>query len=302
VQAYIDTLETRHGFDPQELNRIFYQTRKREDVLKAIARPAEKELKWFEYRRLFMDKRRIRDGIRFLQRYRPELQRAQREYGIPPEIIVAILGVETRYGQVQGRYRIMDALTTLGFDYPPRSRFFRNQLTEFLLMAREQGYDPLDIKGSYAGAMGYPQFMPSSFRHYAADFDGDGRIDLWKDPLDAIGSIANYFKHHGWAQGQFVVSQATVTGERYQEGLQRKLKPEHTVLELTALGWQPNLALRPGQPARGIKLDGEQGTEYWVTLQNFYVITRYNHSTLYAMAVYELSEALRQGYQQKVEG
>ena len=222
------------------------------------------------------------------------LARAEQEYGVPAQVIVSIIGVETFYGRNTGNYRVIDALSTLGFDYPPRAEFFRKELREFLLLAREEQVDPLSLKGSYAGAMGLPQFMPSSFRAYAVDFDGDGHINIWSNPDDAIGSVASYFKRHGWVAGEPVVIRADVTGDRADEGLTQGIEPVKTVGELRALGWSSHDALRDDMPVTAFRLEGENGPEYWMGLKNFYAITRYNRSVMYAMAVHQLSDLLVQ--------
>jgi membrane-bound lytic murein transglycosylase B len=223
------------------------------------------------------------------------LNRAQAEYGVPAEVITAIIGVETNYGGNLGRHRVLDALTTLGFAYPPRADFFRKELGQFALLVREEGIDPDTAVGSYAGAMGRPQFIPSSYRAYAVDFDGDGRRDLW-DTADAIGSVANYFKRHGWRSGEPVVLPAEVPGglPRGIEAAEGKPKrPDTTAGRLASAGIGGAAGLDPAAPASLIRLDGASGDEYWVGLENFYVITRYNHSNLYAMAVHQLSGEIR---------
>ena len=213
---------------------------------------------------------------------------------LPFQVIVAIIGVETNYGRITGKYKVLDALVTLAFYYPPRAEFFRKELREFLLLAREEQVDPLSLKGSYAGAMGLPQFMPSSFRAYAVDFDGDGRINIWSNPTDAIGSVASYFKQHGWTAGGQVVSRAQVRGEQVDQGLTVGIEPVKTVGELRTLGWSSHDALRAEMPVTAFRFDGAEGPEYWLGLPNFYAITRYNRSAMYAMAVYQLSELLLQ--------
>ena len=243
---------------------------------------------------MFITDTRIARGVDFWRQHEAALARAEQEYGVPAQIIVSIIGVETFFGRNTGNYRVIDALSTLGFDYPPRAPFFRKELREFLLLAREQQVDPLTLKGSYAGAMGLPQFMPSSFRAYAVDFDGDGHINIWTDPDDAIGSVASYFKRHGWVGGQQVVSRADARGDRVDEGLSPGLDPVMSVGELRGLGWASHDALRDDMPVTAFRLDGDKGPEYWMGLNNFYAITRYNRSVMYAMAVYQLSESLVQ--------
>ena len=208
-----------------------------------------------------------------------------------PEVIVAIIGVETSYGRNKGNYRVIDALATLSFDYPKRSVFFTKQLENFLLLCVEQNQDPLTLKGSYAGAMGYGQFIPSSYRSYAVDFDGDGFSDIWNNKTDAIGSVANYFSRHGWKVGEEVIVPASFS-KGYDSSLVNKLKLNKTIGELGVLGFSPAQILPTEFKALPVLLKGMNGEEFWLGLHNFYVITRYNHSHLYAMAVHELSQLI----------
>ncbi|MDP3367053.1 MAG: lytic murein transglycosylase B, partial [Pseudomonas sp.] len=228
----------------------------------------------------------------FWSKNQAALEKAEAEYGVPPQFIVAIIGVETFYGGNTGSWRVMDALSTLAFDYPPRAPFFRKELREFLLLTREEQVDPITLKGSYAGAMGLPQFMPSSFRAYAVDFDGDGHINIWSNPTDAIGSVASYFKRHGWQAGGQVASRVEASGARVDEGLTQGLDPVKSVAELRALGWNSQDKLAEDLPVTAFRLEGAQGDEYWFGLPNFYTITRYNRSVMYAMAVNQLAELL----------
>lgn len=291
---FIEDMKARHGFDAQQLADLLAQTRIREDILKAIARPAEKK-PWHQYRPIFVTPARIAGGVEFWQEHAATLARAEQQYGVPAEIIVAIIGVETRYGAHTGRYRVIDALSTLAFAYPPRSQFFTSELEQYLLMTREEQVDPLALKGSYAGAMGQPQFISSSFRNYAVDFDADGRRDIWNDPADAIGSVANYFNRHGWHQGEPVTARVKVAAVSDPALLgSTELKPELPLATLRdkGVGAIPD-DFAAELPAAMIGLEQEDGIEYWLGLQNFYVITRYNHSALYAMAVYQLSQEIR---------
>jgi membrane-bound lytic murein transglycosylase B len=294
VARFVGEMTRDYGFAGEQLMGMFREVERKQAILDAISRPAERVKPWREYRPMFLTDARIARGVDFWRQNQAALARAEREYGVPAQVIVAIIGVETFFGRNTGNYRVIDALSTLGFDYPPRAEFFRKELREFLLMARAEQLDPLLLKGSYAGAMGLPQFMPSSFRAYAVDFDGDGHINLWTDPADAIGSVANYFKQHGWVAGQGVVSLASVRGERVDEGLSPGIEPVKTVGELRALGWSGHDALRDDLPVTAFRLDGANGPEYWMGLKNFYAITRYNRSVMYAMAVHQLSEALVQ--------
>ena len=292
VQAMIDELTLSHGFAREQLEALFAEAERKQAILDAISRPAERVKPWKEYRPIFLTEARIARGVDFWREHREALTRAEQEYGVPAEVIVAIIGVETFYGRNTGNYRVLDALTTLCFDYPPRAPFFCQQLSEFLQLSREEQIDPLQLSGSYAGAMGLPQFMPGSFRAYAVDFDSDGRIDIWNNPVDAIGSVASYFKRHGWTTGAPVVSRAQVQGERVEEGLNPGLDPLHNVGQLRELGWQPAEALDDALPVTAFRFEGEAGDEYWLGLPNFFVITRYNRSTMYAMAVHQLAGEL----------
>lgn len=298
AKAFMAAMEKEHGFTTTELEGLLANAQKQQSILDAIARPAEKTKTWGEYRKIFVQPARINKGVEFWQQNEETLARAEKKYGVPAEIIVAIIGVETRYGQHMGGYRVLDALATLAFDYPPRSPFFTKELGQFLLLAREQQRDPLSLKGSYAGAMGYGQFMPSSYRAYAADFDGDGFIDIWQNRDDAIGSVANYFLRHGWVSGQPVVVPAKAASNLDRAVINDSLKPLHTVASLKDKGFNAVTALPGDSPATAIELEGEKGTEHWMGLNNFYTITRYNHSRLYAMAVYQLSQEIRQAKQQ----
>jgi membrane-bound lytic murein transglycosylase B len=294
VASFISEMTTAHGFPAEQLTTLFAQAERKQFILDAIARPAEKVKPWSDYRPIFITPARISRGVDFWRQNEEALLRAQQEYGVEPQVIVAIIGVETFYGGNTGNHRVLDALTTLTFDYPPRAPFFRQQLKEFLLLSREQQVDPLSLKGSYAGAMGLPQFMPSSYRAFAVDLNGDGKINIWTDPADAIGSVASYFKGHGWKAGELVVSRAEVRGDQVDKGLTVGIEPVKTVGELRALGWSSHDALRADLPVTAFRFDGAEGPEYWLGLANFYAITRYNRSAMYAMAVHQLSEQLVQ--------
>jgi len=292
MRAFIAAMVRRHGFDRAQLEGWFREAQLRDDIIAAISRPAENK-PWYEYRPLFLQPARVASGVAFWNAHAAVLDKAERIYGVPPQIITAILGVETRYGSRQGSYRVMDSLVTLAFNYPPRAAFFRSELEQYLLLTREEGVDPMSVTGSYAGAMGQTQFISSSFRRYAVDFDGDGRRDLWNDAADAIGSVGNYFKHHGWERGGLVAVPAAVTGNDYPALLARGLKPTARVAELRRHGVTPQGPLPDATLAALIALEQKDGKEYWLGMQNFYVITRYNQSPLYAMAVYQLSEEIR---------
>lgn len=292
VDAFIAEMTREHGFAEAPLREMFAGVERKQPILDAISRPAERVKPWKEYRPIFITDARIAQGVEFWNRHAEALARAEREYGVPAQVIVAIIGVETFFGRNTGSWRVLDALATLGFDYPPRADFFRKELREFLLLTREQQVDPLALKGSYAGAMGLPQFMPSSFRAYAVDFDRDGHIDIWNNPVDAIGSVASYFQRHGWVAGDPVVTRARIEGTRFADGLTEGLEPVKSVGDLRQLGWTPLDAVDDNYAVTAFRLEGAEGDEFWMGLPNFYVITRYNRSVMYAMAVHQLSAAL----------
>ena len=295
--AFIDDMVKQHGFDRGELKALFAEARKRDDILEAIARPAEKTKPWHEYRKIFVTPQRIEGGVAFWRQHAEVLERAARELEVDPAIVVAIIGVETRYGKHTGRYRVLDALSTLAFAYPPRSKFFRSELEQFLILSREENIDLRKARGSYAGAMGYGQFIPSSYRNYAIDFDRDGQRDLWSNIDDIIGSVANYFHRHGWRAGEPVANRVT-RGKVPPELVSENSKPDRTAGELAALGIHTTPSLPAEQPVAVLELQQPHGKEHWLTSRNFYVITRYNRSPLYAMSVYQLSQAIRHAYRQ----
>lgn len=294
AKAFIDEMVTKHGFDRQWLVDVMKSARRQPSILEAIARPAEKTLTWGEYRKIFLTRQRIDGGVAFWRANGAALERAHEVYGVAPEVIVAIIGVETRYGQHKGRYRVVDALSTLAFDYPPRSAFFRSELEQFLLLVREQGFDPLTRLGSYAGAMGYGQFIPSSYRHFAVDFDSDGKADIFDDPIDAIGSVAHYFQAHGWLDGDPVTVQVRADAGADAALIDGVLEPQHTVAAVQKAGYVVPRGIDTARRATLMKLEGEKGAQFWIGFHNFYVITRYNHSPLYAMAVWQLGKAIKQ--------
>ncbi|WP_166268581.1 lytic murein transglycosylase B [Marinobacter caseinilyticus] len=293
-QAFIREMATQHGFSAEVLETWLNQAERKQVIINAISKPAEKTMEWHDYRRLFIRSEQVDGGRAFLAQYREAFDRAEAEYGVSRYIIAAIIGVETRYGRFTGKYRVLDALATLAFDYPPRSAFFRRELGEFLLMTREQGFDPLTVKGSYAGAMGFGQFISSSYRHYAIDFDGDSVADILTNPVDAIGSVAHYFSAHDWRRGD-AVAEPVADSQRLPQGsplLTRGLKPTKTVADYRQAGVPVTAAVDDSARARALRLMGANGAELWLTYHNFYVITRYNHSHLYGMAVFQLSRAL----------
>ena len=297
--AFVNKMVSEHGFKAQDINVWLQQAERQERILELIARPAEKTKPWYEYREIFLGADRVKQGLEFWQQYQSELSKAEQQFGVPAHVIVAIIGVETRFGRYKGSYRVLDALATLGFDYPPRSKFFRSELEHFFLLSREQGFDPLNLKGSYAGAMGFGQFISSSYRNYAVDFDGDKVADIINNPVDAIGSVANYFKRHGWKTGQPVVAQAKLSSNTNRSLLSDKPKPQWPLAQLAQQGFSVAKAV-PGSEgliAAPFPLQQSDQEEVWLAFNNFYVITRYNHSRLYAMAVHQLSEEIEAAYQ-----
>ena len=291
VRQFIGEMVTRHDFQRDWLEQQFRHATMQTSIIEAITRPAEAK-PWFEYRPIFLTQSRIRQGAAFWNKHRRILARAEREYGVPAAIIVAIIGVETLYGNYTGGYRVLDALSTLAFNYPPRARFFRSELEHFLLMAREEKIDPLDATGSYAGAMGQPQFIPSSFRAYAIDFNGDGRRDIWRTIEDVIGSVANYLHRHRWHPDAGIASRAQTQGDDYRQLLDSGTTPTWKAAEITTHGITARVPLNDTALYAVLELKGHEGPQVWLTEHNFYVITRYNRSSLYAMAVYQLSEAI----------
>ncbi len=265
-----------------------------QSILDAMAKPAEAK-PWKDYQPIFVTARRIDDGVAFYREHRELLERVGKEYGVPPEMIVAIVGVETSYGRITGRYRVIDALSTLAFHYPPRAAFFRGELKQLFLLGDTHLAFPLDeLRGSYAGAMGWSQFMPSSIAQWAKDEDGDGRIDLWNSLPDIAGSVANYFNAHGWEAGAPVAVRAQPAAdarELHPDGLE----PVYPVQQMEAWGYAPLAHVDAELASTLLTLDGERGPEYWLTFRNFYVITRYNKSPLYSMAVWQLAQAIADG-------
>jgi len=288
IPQFIDEMVAKHQFKRDELVQIFQRAQYRQAVIDAISTPATIK-PWLEYRAAFINDKRINGGLQFWQRYADALQRAEKQYGVPQEIIVALIGVETMYGNNSGKFSVLEALTTLAFDYPRRADFFRSELEQYLLLARDLDFELLKVQGSYAGAMGIPQFMPSSYRKYAVDFSGDGKTDLLRDPVDAIGSVANYLKQYGWLNGEPVAVRAS-TGENGRAG---SLAESHTVAVWAASGVQPDKQIEADKTARLVDFTVAEGKEYWLAFNNFDVITRYNNSDFYAMSVHQLAEALR---------
>ena len=293
VKAFISEVVQRHGFVESELVTLFSRVKRNESVLQAIL-PPPGERSWDDYRARFVNPRRLAGGLAFWTAHRRSLERAEREYGVPPEYVVAIIGVETFYGRNTGRWRVADALTTLAFDYPPRAEFFRGELEQFLLLARELGVDVFSLRGSYAGAIGIPQFMPGSYRRFAVDFDGDGVANLRLSAADAIGSVANFLVKHGWKRGEMVHLPARVTGDAHRALVEAGIEPKTPLSELKRYGVETRTDLALETPVALIELESPgSASEYRLGLRNFYVLTRYNRSALYASAVYDLAQEIK---------
>ncbi|MCK4494001.1 MAG: lytic murein transglycosylase B [Methylococcales bacterium] len=292
VDHFINMMSTEHDFKPKNLTALFQKVNTKQSILKAISRPAEKRMPWHQYRKIFLTKNRIAEGVKFWKKHKKVLQNIEKKYGVPWQIIVAIIGVETQYGGNTGSYRVIDALSTLAFSYPKRSTFFTKELKHFLLLCREEKMNPLKPKGSYAGAMGLPQFMPSSYRNYAADYENDHKRNIWTNPADAIASVGHYLLKYGWQQNEAIAYKVTVTGNNYTQALFDDLKPQSTIAQLQAFNITFPAEIPSQAPAKLLKYQQQSSPEFWVGLTNFYVITRYNHSQMYALAVYQLSEAI----------
>lgn len=297
AQRFVQRMAQQHGFKPTETAAIISRAQRQQSIINLMNQQAPSKSTgptgaWTRYRGKFLTDDTINNGVAFWQRNQAAFDRAESTYGVPAEYVAAIIGVETRYGGFTGKTRIIDALTTLSFAYPRRAEYFTNELAQFLIMTRDEGVDPFQPRGSFAGAMGLGQFMPSSFHKYAVDFTGDGHRDLW-DPADAIGSVANYFKGHGWQTGQPAATRARLQPSSSAAQLKSGFDTRYSISELAAKGIEPIGSLGNARQVSLLQLDAKGGYEYWLGLPNFYVITRYNHSTYYAMAVYQLAQAIR---------
>lgn len=306
IDEYAKYLAEKHQFNYQYISNTLKAANKNQAILDAIAKPWEAK-PWYQYQPIFLTDKRIEKGLEFWHKYEDVLARAESELGVPAQLIVAIIGVETFYGTYKGKYSALDALYTLGFYYPKRSKFFKRELEEYFLLLREEGFDPHELKGSYAAAMGWGQFISSSYRHYAVDFDQDGVRDLFNNPVDAIGSVANYFKKNGWKSKQPVAYPVTIKNDNQQKHLDyisKSLKLKHSWQQLSDAGVsvaQEN-QIAANTKVKLLSFDVGDATDSkstladhsnWVGLHNFYVITRYNHSPLYAMAVFQLSQQIK---------
>ncbi len=290
IPEFIDEMVSKHHFNRAELNQLFIEAQHRPSIIDAITRPATKK-PWADYRAVFVNPQRVKAALAFWQQHRATLQRAEQQYGVPQEIILGILGVETLYGTNMGSYRVLDALTTLAFDYPKRAPFFRSELENYLLLTRELHLDRLDLKGSYAGAIGIPQFMPSSYRKYAIDFNGNHQTDLRNEAEDAIGSVAHYLKGYGWQATEAIAIRAQVENHIPNEHIEQKTV--QTLVQWAKQGVHANEAVAFNRSARVMRFTLPEGNQFWLAFKNFDVITRYNTSDYYSLAVFELAEAIR---------
>ena len=292
VRSFIDSMVSDHAYDRGTLEHVLQQARTQEKILEAIGKPAERIKEWHEYRDIFLTDARVKAGVVFWREHSEDLRRIGEETGVAVEILVGIIGVETYFGRLTGDYRVLDALATLAFEYPPRAKFFRGELVEFLLLVREEGMDATVATGSYAGAMGRPQFMPSSYRAYAVDSSDDGKRDIWSNWADVIGSIANYFVRHGWRTNNQIVTQASLSSQWRGDPPENTLKPQETVTSLSHQGVLFATDLPGDHRSQLLTLIGDDGEEYWVGFHNFFVITRYNRSVMYALAVHQLGQEI----------
>ncbi|MGB1737893.1 MAG: lytic murein transglycosylase B [Pseudomonadales bacterium] len=294
VQLFINEIVNEEGLSRAQVEASLEQARFQPSIIKAISRPAERVLTWKEYQDIFLTDRRVSEGVAFLAQHESLFADIEREYGVDRWVILSILGVETFYGRITGSYRVIDALTTLAFDYPPRSKFFRGQLKALFRLAQEQKQDVISLKGSYAGAMGYGQFIPTSYEAYAIDADQNGFADIWSTPHDIIASVANYFAEHRWTPGLTPLFALEAPDASLEPLFDNALKPKRTAASIREMGVPLPSEIGADEKVTLLRYAGKTGDEYWVGTQNFYTITRYNHSRLYAMAVFQLSEQLRE--------
>ncbi len=292
IKAFLDEVSQRNDIKRTQLVKLLRTAQPQPKIIELISKPAERVTPWWEYRSRFVTEERIAQGVQFWNENRAALERVSTERGVAPEYIVAIIGVETKYGRIMGRYRVLDALATLAFDYPERSTFFRKELEEFVLLTREESLKPTAPLGSYAGAMGGSQFMPSSFRKFAVDANGDGKRDLWKSWDDVIASTANYFRENGWEPGAPVLAEVDLDPEPTFTIDTRNFKPNETIASLNAQGVHVKTALPAETPALILSAEQQDGPAYRVGFNNFEVITRYNRSAKYAMTVNDLAQAI----------
>lgn len=292
---FMDKMVKKHGFKREEIETVLSDAKVLPVIIEKMTRPAE-AWPWHRYRKIFLKQKRINQGVEFWLQNEAILNAAEKKYGVPPEIILGILGVETRFGRIKGGFRVVDALVTIGIDYPKRSKYFMKELEHVFLLSREEKFDPLALEGSYAGAMGMAQFMPSSYRNFAVDFDNDGVRDLSNNNSDAVGSIASYLQRHGWTAGEPITTRAKVSGDKYPKFVKKGMKPKVKLKDIAKYNVVAEKEFPGNLKASLIELEQEEGMDYWLGLGNFYAITRYNHSNLYAMAVFQLAEEIKMQY------
>jgi membrane-bound lytic murein transglycosylase B len=300
VVAFVQRVAAESAYSEQELAELFGQVERQEHLFEKLDKPAEKELEWYQYRAIFIKENRIREGVEFWRKHRQLLAEVSEKMGVPEEIIVAIIGVETFYGIYRGKDPVFDSLVTLAFDYPRRAKFFTTELEQFLLLAKEQHFDVRSLHGSYAGAMGMPQFIASSYRSYAIDFDGNGQANLFDSVADIAGSVANYFVKHGWQRDGRVARPLTVNENNSIHQLTPGVKPNYQWQELKHNGLLSQIPIEDESPVALVELQQQDHPEYWAGFENFYVITRYNHSELYAMAVYQLAMLISHEFKKEI--
>jgi membrane-bound lytic murein transglycosylase B len=300
VVAFVQRVAAESAYSEQELADLFGQVERQDHLFEKLDKPAEKELEWYQYRAIFIKENRIREGVEFWRKHRQLLAEVSDKMGVPEEIIVAIIGVETFYGIYRGKDPVFDSLVTLAFDYPRRAKFFTTELEQFLLLAKEQHFDVRSLHGSYAGAMGMPQFIASSYRSYAIDFDGNGQANLFDSVADIAGSVANYFVKHGWQRDGRVARPLTVVENNSIHQLKPGVKPNYKWQELKQKGLQSMIPIEDESPVALVELQQQDHPEYWAGFENFYVITRYNHSELYAMAVYQLAMLISHEFKKEI--
>ena len=300
MTQFINDMSKTHKFDKKYLTEKFKQIESSPDVIKKISTPFE-AMPWDKYRKHFLIQKRIDGGVVFWNKYERSLAKAEKTYGVPASLIVAIIGIESFYGKIKGNYPVLQSLSTLAFDYKPRAKFFKKELEEYLLLTKEHNFDPLSLKGSYAGAMGAPQFISSSYRNYAVDFEKSGSVDLINNLDHAVSSVGNYFKSHGWQKGQAVIHKPKITGKAYEKLVKTDKsspKPKFNLKKLQPYGIKSTDKLKKDTSLSFLEFEGKK-KEHWLGRNNFYVITRYNHSNNYALAVYELSQAIEKAHSEK---
>lgn len=294
VREYINTFSKKYNYNQDQLNTWFNQVNFNQSIIDRMKKPGEAK-PWVDYRNIFIQPARIKQGAEYWKTHGKELTMAEKKYGVPAEIIVGIIGVETYYGKIKGSTNVLEALVTIAFKYPSRSKYFTSELTEFLLLCREQGWNPLNVEGSYAGAMGLPQFMPSSYRTYAIDGNGSGKINLFKDHQDVVASVANYLDRKGWHRGEPTLVRAKVSpSHKKVTEKEANGKLNYTQGQLAEMGYTPAVSVPKNLKAGLLAFETEQGMQYWITFHNFQTIKRYNNSNKYALVVDILGEAIKE--------